>query len=190
MIESISNWAQTIIVAVISVTIIEMILPKKSNSKKYIQMVGGLFIVFTIISPIISYFSNADDFRESIQSYEKYFETNNSIEVSAEEVNAISENQTKSLYLSTLKTDIKNRLLEKGYKVNSLNIEISDEDLSKINSISLQIDKNKIEIEKVNKIKENKQEIHSGLTQKEINEIKTYLNLQYSINKNNIKVNE
>lgn len=190
MVESISNWAQTIITAVIIVTIIEMILPKQSNSKKYMQMIGGLFIIFTIISPIITKFSNVEEFKKNIESYEKYFVIDNSIEVSAQEINTISENQTKSLYISSLKTDIKDRLLEEGYNVISLNIEIEEEDFSKINSISLQIDKNIKEnkIEKVN-IGEEKEELNDSLTQNEINEIKIYLNLQYSIDKNNIKIN-
>ena len=43
MIEWISDWAGSIIVAVIIGTIIEMILPS-GNSKKYIKMVIGVYI--------------------------------------------------------------------------------------------------------------------------------------------------
>ena len=46
--EWISHWAETIIVAVIIGTIIEMILPS-GNSKKYIKTVIGVYILFTII---------------------------------------------------------------------------------------------------------------------------------------------
>ena len=53
MISFISKWAEQIIIAVIVATIIELILPNSKN-KKYIQMVIGVYILFTIISPIIS----------------------------------------------------------------------------------------------------------------------------------------
>ena len=48
-----SSWAKSIILAVIVSTIIQMILPE-GNNKKYIKTVIGLYILFTIISPIIS----------------------------------------------------------------------------------------------------------------------------------------
>ncbi len=56
MISSISSWAEQIIIAVIIATILEMILPK-GNSKKYIKTVIGIYILYTIISPIITYIS-------------------------------------------------------------------------------------------------------------------------------------
>lgn len=56
MICSISSWAEQIIIAVIIATILEMILPK-GNSKKYIKTVIGIYILYTIISPIITYIS-------------------------------------------------------------------------------------------------------------------------------------
>ncbi|MCI8482131.1 MAG: hypothetical protein HFJ27_03470 [Clostridia bacterium] len=51
MIENLSLWAEQIIVAVIIATIIEMILPN-GNNKKYIKAVIGVYVLFTIISPI------------------------------------------------------------------------------------------------------------------------------------------
>ena len=56
MISSISSWAEQIIITVIIATILEMILPK-GNSKKYIKTVIGIYILYTIISPIITYIS-------------------------------------------------------------------------------------------------------------------------------------
>ena len=52
MMNFISSWAEQIVLAVIVVTIIELILPNNKN-KKYIQMVMGVYILFNIISPII-----------------------------------------------------------------------------------------------------------------------------------------
>ena len=48
MINAMSTWAKSIILAVIVSTIIQMILPE-GNNKKYIKTVIGLYILFTII---------------------------------------------------------------------------------------------------------------------------------------------
>ena len=51
MISWFNSWAQGIILAVIIVTILEMIVPEGKN-KKYIKIVMGVYITFTMISPI------------------------------------------------------------------------------------------------------------------------------------------
>ena len=52
MIKFINSWAQGIILAVIIATIIEIILPEGKN-KKYVKTVIGVYILFTIIYPLI-----------------------------------------------------------------------------------------------------------------------------------------
>ena len=69
VISFISSWAEQIIVAVIIATIIEMILPS-GNNKKYIKVVIGIYVLFTILSPIIGKITKID--LESFD-YEKYF---------------------------------------------------------------------------------------------------------------------
>ena len=44
--------AQSVIVAVIFIVIIEMLLPNNSN-KKYIKVVSGLYLIITIINPFL-----------------------------------------------------------------------------------------------------------------------------------------
>ena len=46
----ISTWLKDIVVLFILISIAELIMPK-GNMKKYINMVIGLLIIFTIISP-------------------------------------------------------------------------------------------------------------------------------------------
>ena len=48
----ISSWAQGIIIAVIVGSIIQMILPENKN-KKYIKVVIGIYILFSILSPVV-----------------------------------------------------------------------------------------------------------------------------------------
>lgn len=69
VISFISSWAEQIIVAVIIATIIEMILPN-GNNKKYIKVVIGIYVLFTILSPILEKITKAN--LESFD-YEKYF---------------------------------------------------------------------------------------------------------------------
>ena len=75
MVNWLNTWAQRIIIVVIICTIIEMILPEGKN-KKYIKIVMGIYVVFTIISPIIAKINN----KEKID-LEKYLDVNVSNEI-------------------------------------------------------------------------------------------------------------
>ena len=52
MIENLSSWAKGITLAVIVVSILEMLLPN-NRTKKYIRMVLGVYVIFNIVSPLI-----------------------------------------------------------------------------------------------------------------------------------------
>ena len=117
MIDFLSNWAQGIIVAVIIATIIEMILPNGS-SKKYVKVVVGIYILFTIISPIITKFSsnnfNINDILDTKAYEEQMAKSDEDISKKIEENN----NRTiKDIYQSNLESDIKAKLKDKGYEV-------------------------------------------------------------------------
>ena len=53
MLEFINSWAKGIIVAVIIAVVIEMLLPN-GNNKKYIKIVISLYVMFSIVYPIVS----------------------------------------------------------------------------------------------------------------------------------------
>ena len=103
-------------------------------------------------------------------------------------------------YTSSIKADIKNRMKQKGYKVNSLdaNIELKNEEsYGTINNLKISLEReesnnnsniqavNKIEIKISNNTNEAKQ---NNLTSMEKQEIKNYLSETYSIKKENIEV--
>ena len=201
--EWMTTWAQGIIVAVIITTIIELILPE-GNHKKYIKMVIGVYILFTIVSPIITKITNQDfEFDES--KYEEFFK-NSTYEVSSQSLEEENDNQIKDLYLNNIKSDVKQKLKEQGYIVEEMQIEAdleSEEAYGKIKKMNLQIKKgetkqeenkispvNRIEIgekkEEENQISENEEKIGGG----EIQEIKTYLSTTYDVEKKQIKINE
>lgn len=52
MINFLSKWIEGIAIAVIIASIFEMILPD-GNIKKYIKIVLGIYIIFSIISPFV-----------------------------------------------------------------------------------------------------------------------------------------
>lgn len=195
MINAMSTWAKSIILAVIVSTIIQMILPE-GNNKKYIKTVIGLYILFTIISPIISKISGGNSTID-VSKYENYFNVESTTTASA---NVIDKNLDNT-YTSSIKADIKNRMKQKGYKVNSIdaNIELKNEEsYGTINSLKISLEReennnnsniqavNKIEIKISNNTNEVKQ---NTLTSMEKQEIKNYLSETYSIKKENIEVN-
>ena len=57
MVSFINSWAQGIILAIIIATIIEIVLPDGKN-KKYIKTIIGIYVLFSIIYPIITKISN------------------------------------------------------------------------------------------------------------------------------------
>ena len=52
MIACFSEWAKTLTLAVVIVSLFEMLLPN-NKTKKYIKVVMGLYILFNIISPFV-----------------------------------------------------------------------------------------------------------------------------------------
>lgn len=206
MIEFIRNWANQIIVAVIIATIIEMILPN-GNNKKYIKIIIGIYILFTIIQPIIIKITG-----ESIDisdfNYKKYF-NQDILETSTIEFENNNSKLIKQAYIDNIKEDIKIKIKKKGYEVMNCSIDIIDDEnkdtYGTIQSISLQICKQEKELEEndisnmvnignidinisnnsTNANDENK----SKLSEKEKIEIIEYLSEEYSINKKNIVIN-
>ena len=144
MIEWISNWAGGIIVAVVIGTIIEMILPE-GNSKKYIKMVIGVYILFTIVSPVITKFTGNSMQVSDVLDIDQYIEeAKNSVEVH----NTLVENNEQNIremYISGIEDDMKAKLEAKGYLVKNIELGISNDDTYTINTIRLEIEKVKDE---------------------------------------------
>ena len=201
MIDWISTWAQSIIIAVIIATIIEMILPSGS-SKKYIKVVTGVYILFTIISPVITKFTGKTLAVSDILELDSYVN-----EIKQKEVtqNLLAENNSssiKDIYTANLKSDIKNKLKQKGYSANNIVLTVGDDENYTLNKIELDIkkikeDKQEVnEIEAVNKINitisnsvVEKNNNKSSILDKEKEKIKQYLSSVYEIDEKDILVN-
>ena len=202
LIKFINSWAQGIILAVIIATIIEIIIPE-GNNKKYVKTVIGLYILFTIIYPLITKISNNKlNFDSIIAKTSKEVSMYDSKIANSIETNTYIENT----YKNNLKEKIKGAIEEKGYTILDFNIYIetqNEEAYGQINSIVLKLQKaskeqntikgvNRIEEINVN-IKNNKTEnlkTEKELTDSEIKSIKEYLNNMYSIEEERIHINE
>lgn len=217
MIEWISNWAGGIVVAVIIGTVIEMILPS-GNSKKYIKVVIGIYVLFTIVSPVITKFTGETIEVSDILDLDKYVEEAEDVAI---QNNIQSNNQIMEVYSSGIKEDLKAKIEAKGYMVNSIDIGIANDESYSITDITIDVEKeekvdgneiveneentgeadstNKVEqIENVNKVEisiaddstnSNKNSNEDSLSNSEKKELKEYLSSVYEVNKNNIIIN-
>ena len=103
----ISGWIQGIIIAVIIGTIIEMLLPD-GNCKKYVKVVIGVYILFSIVSPVITKVTG-NEFRVSdIYDINTYIEV--STKSSQENIENSQQNQIKQVYITNLKNDMKQKM--------------------------------------------------------------------------------
>lgn len=192
----ISGWIQGIIIAVIIGTIIEMLLPD-GNCKKYVKVVIGVYILFSIVSPAITKVTG-NEFRVSdIYDINTYIEV--STKSSQENIENSQQNQIKQVYITNLKNDMKQKIQEKGYSVKSLTLEISNDEQYTLKKIFAQVTKRKNEenneVKGVNEINitisnttENIEEDIS-ISTKEQNDLKAYLSGIYNLEEKNININ-
>lgn len=194
MIDFIRTWANQIIVAVIIATIFEMILPN-GNNKKYIKMVIGIYVLFTLIQPIASKLTGKE-FTISTFNYEKYFDED-ILETSSENFEDNNSKLIEQAYIDNIKEDVQAKMQQKGYKLASCDINIitNEENYGAIESVVLKIQKqeendstsNMIEIEKVEVNMNNNDVIEkSNITDEEKKAIIEYLAEEYSIDSKNI----
>jgi stage III sporulation protein AF len=193
----ISNWIQGIIIAVIIGTIIEMLLPE-GNCKKYVKVVIGVYILFSIISPVITKVTGSEFRVSDIYDINSYIEASTKSTQDYAEIN--KENQIKQIYETNLKKDMKQKIEEKGYKVKSIFLELANDEqytLKKINiSLSLKeqnTEENDVKI--VNEIQISVADNNENQTDdvkisyKEQENLKTYLSSVYNLDKKDININ-
>ena len=200
MIKFINSWAQGIILAVIIATIIEIILPEGKN-KKYVKTVIGVYILFTIIYPLINKYTktNINTLIENTTKQMSTYQENNSLKIDTDKY-------IESTYKKKIEEDIRKRANEKNLNITSLNVYIETEDENRygmLNSLVMKVEKNETSKKNndVNQIKEinisknvqNNEIIENKdktVTEKEINEFKEYINATYYLEKEKIHINE
>lgn len=138
MIEFLSSWAKGLGLAIVVVSILEMILPN-NKTKKYIRMVMGVYILFTIISPFIKNKQTIDVSNFEIEKYNNYTSS------SGKTTQTSMDKRIEELYIDKLEKDISKKVKEQGYDILNCDVEAKlndSEENSEISKIKLQVKKN------------------------------------------------
>lgn len=205
MIEFLSSWAKGLGLAIVVVSILEMILPN-NKTKKYIRMVMGVYILFTIISPFIKNKQAIDVSNFDIEKYSNYTSS------SGKMTQTSMDKRIEELYIDKLEKDISKKVKEQGYDI--LNCEVKaklndSEENSEISKIKLQVkknEKNKInqeltienkvvkEIQKIkpintNIIEKDKENKTEKVTNEDRQKIKKFLIEEYGVKEKCLEIN-
>ena len=128
MVEFLSSWAKSLGLAIVIVSILEMLLPN-NKTKKYIRMIMGIFVKNKELLDI----GNID--------LEKYTEVK---ETSVDQTSM--DERILDLYTKELKKDIQSKLEEKGYEVEKCDVQAqlgNEEEETHITKIQLDISNQK-----------------------------------------------
>lgn len=205
IISSISSWAQGIVVAVIVATIIEMLLPNNGNGK-YVKTIVGVFVLFTIISPVIGKFKGGKSLSNS--DFNTYV-NNSSATVQTSNSSINTEDTIRKMFEENLKIDIKSKVSQKGYITDNINLEILNNKEYTLNKIEFKvIGKNETNnqgnynqtttiVDNIENIKvslggsrkDEKKEEKSILNESEKRKLREYLSGVYDVKESNIIVN-
>lgn len=123
MIKFLSSWIEQIAVAVILVSIFEMILPN-GNIKKYVKIILSIYVVFNIIYPFVDskalYNFDINDITNLTENSIYNLNVNsNSKSLNQENV----DNRLESLYIEEIENNIKSKLDELGYNTKKCKVD-------------------------------------------------------------------
>lgn len=215
MINFLSSWVKNLALALIVVSILEMILPN-NKTKKYIKMVMGLYILFSIISPFMENNTkfNFDNLEDSF--VKQYTEETSSTDIKINQTSM--DDRLNEIYKEQLEKDITEKVEEKGYEIERCKVvaHISEND-SGIEIINLKVNKKTIydenqqenlntveskivtEIQKIQKVKidisdntqDNEKDINqetTNITKTDIKIIKDFLINEYGVSEQCLKI--
>lgn len=179
MINFLSSWVKNLALALILVSILEMILPN-NKTKKYVKMIMGLYILFSIISPFIENSNTFDLNKINLDTYSE--ETQTVISTTDEKVDQTSmDKRLNQIYEEELEKSIFQKIEENGYEVESCNVKahISKND-SGIEKIVLKVKK---KIEKDDSL--NREEEKNSLESKIVTEIQKVQKVKVQVSEDN-----
>ena len=177
MINFLSSWVKNLCLALIVVSILEMLLPN-NKTKKYVKMVMGLYILFSIIEPFIE---NSNELKFNVEDlYNQY-----SVETLAESENVNQksmDSRLDELYKQKLENDIVQKLDEEGYLVEDCDVKahISSNDTG-IELITIKIKEKK---DNSNENDENQSNETMNIEEKIVNEIQKIQKVEINVSKN------
>ncbi|MFA5576997.1 MAG: stage III sporulation protein AF [Tissierellaceae bacterium] len=191
IISFISGWLKDIVILFVLISIAQLIMPK-GNTRRYINLVIGLLIIFTIISPFTRLLKLNFDIDELAFNYYKPMAADN---IGLDSFDKMQERQIEELYKNRLKEEIKDLIeRETVYQVGDMDMDfIGNGDYEKIDYLTIYIAKGQekkgdIYIEKVRPV-----EIRGDMqadpdTGDEYDDIKSLVHQSYDIDENKIRV--
>lgn len=204
MIEFLSTWAKSLGLAIIVISILEMILPN-NKTKKYVRMIFGIYIIFNIISPFIKNKDILDINTYEFNEYSNYTTNQSSLNQSS------MDSRIEQIYIEELEKDITEKVNDLGFNVTTCNVYAtfsSQEEESKIEKIELTVTKseeqkeeeqtieNKIvnEIQKIKPInttieEKNQTENNQSISNSDVQKIKKFLIEEYGVEEKCLKIN-
>ena len=218
MIEFLSSWAKSLGLAIIVISILEMLLPN-NKTKKYVRMVFGIYIIFNIISPFVK---NKDILDVSSYDFNEYI-GNYTTNQTNEEQNSVN-NQIEEIYIRELEKDITRKVEKLGYQVITCNVYAtlsSQNEENYIEQIVLTVEKNQQQendqqgngtgqtetiedklveeiqkikpvnttIGRINKTEEEQDESKQNINNSDIQKIKKFLKEEYGVEERCLKIN-
>jgi stage III sporulation protein AF len=205
LITFLSSWVKNLSLAIIIVSILEMLLPN-NKIKKYVKTVMGLYILFSIISPFIE---NGDNLEIDNIDVSSLIENSNEISTSEKIDQSSMDIRLNQIYVEELQKDIITKIEEKGYNVEKCKVEAEisqNENDSGIKKITVKIknkkddsetetesieDKLVTEIQKIQKVEisaSEKEQEESNITNTDTSIIKKFLIEEYEVNENCLKI--
>lgn len=193
----ISSWLKDIVVLFILISIAELVMPK-GNMKRYIDLIIGFLIIFTIITPFARIIKKDFSFDETVFNYSNSTSLNNKEDVNFQ---MEQEKQIEKLYKEKIKEEIIKLVEEESlYMVGDVILDlIQDEEVyGKIKHLEIIIKdrnentkENKVSIEKVETIEINKEsDIKAKEDEYDYIELKKLISTKYNIEKDKITINE
>ena len=218
MIEFLSNWAKSLGLAIIVISILEMLLPN-NKTKKYVRMVFGIYIIFNILSPFINHKDILDVSSYDLNEYIGDYTTNQTDEEQSSVNSRIEE-----IYIEELEKDITKKIGDLGYRVTTCNVYAtlsSKNEENYIEEIALTVEKNEEQendqqgneteqtetiedklvneiqkikpvnttIGKINKTDEEQNENNQNISNSDIQKIKKFLKEEYGVEETCLKIN-
>ena len=117
-----------------------MILPE-GNSKKYIKVVIGIYVLFTIVSPVITKISGKEIQVSDIIDLDEYIEEAKTASKTQNQMEIQNEDNILDIYVSGIKEDMKAKIEAKSYAVNNINISVANDGSYEIQSVVLDVEK-------------------------------------------------
>ncbi len=216
MIEFLSSWAKSLGLAIIVISILEMLLPN-NKTKKYVRMVFGIYIIFNIISPFIK---NKDILDVSSYDLNEYIGNYTSNQTNEEQSSVNS--RIEEIYIEELEKDITKKIEGLGYQVTTCNVYAtlsSKNEENYIEEIVLTVEKNEEQnnteeneqqeetiedklveeiqkikpvnttVGKINKTKNEQENNKQNINNSDIQKIKKFLKEEYGVEETCLKIN-